>query len=76
MQAKIARLTVKALAPAKYALFAFCDQSANGKLDDDAFGIPKEPFGSSKGQSGDFEEAAITVKSGSKGSLRIVLARH
>lgn len=63
MQAGLARLTVRGLAPGKYALFAFCDQNGNGKLDEDSFGVPKEPFGFSNARPGDlepsFEEATI-----------------
>lgn len=79
MQGGVARLAVRALTPGKYALFAFCDQNGNGKLDEDVFGIPKEPFGFSNGLSGEsepsFEEAAITVRSGAKASWQIVLVR-
>jgi uncharacterized protein (DUF2141 family) len=60
------KLTVKDLPPGRYALAAFHDENANGKLDRNFIGIPKEGYGFSndaRGMAGPpkFAAAAFTV---------------
>lgn len=66
MQGGNVRLVFKNLAPGRYALRAFADENANGKLDTNLMGMPIERYGFSNDARGnraapDFEAAAIRV---------------
>lgn len=61
-----ARLSVGPLPPGRYAVAAFQDLNANGKLDTNLAGVPTEPFGFSRNARGamgppDFADAAVSV---------------
>jgi uncharacterized protein (DUF2141 family) len=59
-------VSFKNLPPGQYAVVAFQDFNANGKLDKNFLGIPKEPYGFSNGARGTagppkFSAAAVTL---------------
>jgi uncharacterized protein (DUF2141 family) len=59
------------LKPGAYAVIAFHDENDNGKLDENAFGLPTEGYGFSNDAEGffaapSFKDAAVTLGSGDK----------
>jgi uncharacterized protein (DUF2141 family) len=65
MKSGLGIVEVANLPPGKYAILAYCDKNANGKLDETLLGVPKEPYGFSNGKPGKYElsfaEATIDV---------------
>lgn len=65
MKVGLGRVVVSKLPEGKYAILAYCDKNANGKLDENLLGVPKEPYGFSNGKPGKYElsfaEAAFEV---------------
>lgn len=67
------------LAPGRYAVLAFHDVNANGALDQNFMGIPREPLGFSRGYWGKgspvFSAAAVEVKSGETVAVPVELKK-
>ena len=65
MKAGLGKVVVSKLPEGKYAILAYCDKNATGKLDENLLGVPKEPYGFSNGKPGKYElsfaEAAFEV---------------
>ena len=62
----------------KYAIAAFQDSNVDGKLNENMFGVPKEPYGFSNNKYGkfgppDFEDVSFDVKEDTSISLTINL---
>ena len=64
-----ARWTVRDLPPGRYAVAAFHDEDGDGDMDRGLFGIPREPYGFSRGARGRFgapswDDASVRVGTG------------
>lgn len=73
-------IRIENLDPGRYAVIAFHDANANGRLDKNFWGVPKEPYGFSNDAQGflgppRFEDAAIDVGEGSANTT-IALVYH
>lgn len=67
----VVTLTFKDLADGEYAASLFHDENGSGKLDRDAFGVPREPYGFSMDARGNFgpppfEKAKFKLDAGTR----------
>ena len=72
-----ASVTLDGIAPGTYAVAVVHDENGNGKLDSNAFGIPREGIGASNGAQGRFraarfDDAKFTVAGDTVVSITIV----